>query len=89
MTLALNKARERVLSEIIIRPEQPKDFAAITRVNELAFKSEPHSEQTEQFVVLALRNAGALSVSLVAERSNQVVGHAAFSPVQFSDGSAG
>lgn len=77
------------MSETIIRPEQPKDFAAITRVHELAFMSEPHSEQTEQFIVLALRNAGALSVSLVAERSSQVVGHAAFSPVQFSDGSAG
>lgn len=76
------------MSKFIIRPEQPEDFAAITRVNELAFKSEPHSEQTEHFIVLALRNAGALSVSLVAERSNQVISHVAFSPVQFSDGSA-
>lgn len=81
--------REHILSELIIRPECPNDVAAITRVNELAFKSEPHSEQTEHFIVLALRNAGALSVSLVAERSNQVIGHVAFSPVQFSDGSAG
>jgi len=76
------------LSEFIIRPEHPNDVAAITRVNESAFKSEPHSEQTEHFIVLALRHAGALSVSLVAERSNQVIGHVAFSPVQFSDGSA-
>lgn len=75
--------------EFIIRPEQPKDVAAITRVNELAFKSQPHSEQTEHFIVLALRSAGALSVSLIAERSNQVIGHIAFSPVQFSDGSTG
>lgn len=77
------------MSKFIIRLEQPEDFVAITRVNELAFKSVPHSEQTEHFIVLALRNAGALSVSLVAERSNQVVGHVAFSPVQFSDGSIG
>jgi putative acetyltransferase len=77
------------LSDFTIRPEQPNDIAAITRVNELAFKSEPHSEQTEHFIVLALRKAGALSVSLVAERSNQIIGHVAFSPVQFSDGSAG
>lgn len=76
------------MSTFVIRPEQPEDFAAITRVNELAFKAEPHSEQTEHFIVLALRSAGALSVSLVAERSNQVIGHVALSPVQFSDGSA-
>ena len=75
------------MSEFIIRPEHPNDAAAIIRINELAFKSEPHSEQTEHFIVLALRNAGALSVSLVAERSDQVIGHVAFSPVQFSDGS--
>lgn len=75
------------MSDFIIRPEQPKDATAITRVNEQAFKSVAHSEQAEQFIVLALRNAGALSVSLVAERSNQIIGHVAFSPVRFSDGS--
>ncbi|MCX7178247.1 MAG: N-acetyltransferase [Proteobacteria bacterium] len=63
-------------------------MAGITRINEIAFKSHPHSEQTEHFIVLALRNAGALSLSLVAERSGQLIGHVAFSPVQFSDGSA-
>ena len=75
------------MSNFIIRPEQPKDIAAITHVNELAFRSEPHSEQTEHLIVLALRNAGALSVSLVAEKDNHIIGHVAFSPVQFSDGS--
>lgn len=76
------------MSGFIIRHEQTQDIAAITHVNELAFKSHPHSEQTEHFIVLALRNAGALSISLVAERSHQVTGHVAFSPVRFSDGSA-
>lgn len=77
------------MSDFIIRSEKPNDFVAITRIHELAFKSEPHSEQTEHFIVLALRSAGKLSLSLVAERASQVIGHVAFSPVQFSDGSVG
>ncbi len=77
------------MSGFIIRTEQPSDFADITRVNESAFKSEPHSDQTEHFIVLRLRAAGALTVSLVAEQRNHVVGHIAISPVQFSDGSTG
>lgn len=76
------------MGEFHIRPEQPNDVAAITNVTEVAFRSEPHSEQTEHFIVMALRRAGSLSVSLVAERNAQVVGHIAFSPVQISDGSA-
>lgn len=77
------------MTTFTIRPEQPDDIAAITRIHKLAFQSVPHSEQTEHFIVLALRDAGALSLSLVAERLGRVVGHVAFSPVQFSDGSAG
>ena len=71
--------------EVHIRPERPEDVDAITRVTELAFRSQPHSDRTEHLIVLALRRAGALSVSLVAEIENQVVGHVAFSPVQISD----
>jgi putative acetyltransferase len=76
------------LNQFIIRPEQSADVAAITRVTEQAFKAAPHSDHTEQFIVLALRRANALSVSLVAEQEAQVVGHIAFSPVQISDGSS-
>lgn len=72
-----------------IRPEHPTDAEAITRVTEQAFLSAPYSDQTEHFIVLALRRAGALSVSLVAEVEGQVVGHVALSPVRWSDGSAG
>jgi putative acetyltransferase len=36
----------------------------------------------------ALRKAGALSISLVAEQAGEVVGHVALSPVSISDGSA-
>jgi len=47
------------------------------------------SNQTEHFIVEALRSAGALTVSLVAELEGRVVGHIAFSPVTLSDGTEG
>lgn len=51
-----------------------------------AFKNHPISNQTEQFIVHALRDAGALTLSLVADIDGRVVGHIAFSPVVISDG---
>ncbi|MFH1150230.1 MAG: GNAT family N-acetyltransferase, partial [Actinomycetota bacterium] len=47
----------------------------------------PHSDQTEQYIINALRAANALTVSLVAEIEGQVVGHIAFSPVTISGNS--
>lgn len=75
------------MSELHIRPERPEDIAAITRVTEMAFRALRHGEQTEHFIIMALRRAGALPVSLVAERDAQVLGHVAFSSVEISDGS--
>ena len=51
-----------------------------------AFATLEVSNQTEQFIVSALRAAGALTISLVAEVEGRVVGHIAFSPVTMSDG---
>ena len=73
----------------IIRPEQPGDAGAISRVTELAFRSAPHADGTEHWVVEALRAAGQLSVSLVAEMDGNLVGHVAVSPVTIADGAAG
>jgi putative acetyltransferase len=70
-----------------IRPEQPSDVEAISRITELAFRSCPYGNHTEQFIIEELRRTGALSISLVAEVDTQVVGHIAFSPVEISDGS--
>ncbi|MBU4263220.1 MAG: N-acetyltransferase [Proteobacteria bacterium] len=72
---------------MIIRPETPADIEAIDAVAIAAFKNHPFSQQTEQFIVKALRAAHALTLSLVAELDGQVVGHIAFSPVTISDGS--
>jgi putative acetyltransferase len=74
---------------MIIRTETTADVEAITQVTIAAFKTLAVSHQTEQFIVKALRDAGALTLSLVAEIDGQVVGHVAFSPVTISDGSEG
>ena len=72
---------------MIIRNETISDMAAITAVTIAAFKNLPISNHTEQYIINALRNANALSISLVAEVNGKVVGHVAFSPVTISDGS--
>lgn len=74
---------------MIIRPEAPADAAAITDVTAAAFRNHPFSQQTEHFIVQALRAAAALTISLVAEIDGRVVGHVAFSPVTLSDGTPG
>ena len=72
-----------------IRNELPTDTAAIEAVTVAAFLHAPHTDHTEQFIVNALRKAGALSVSLVADDDGAVIGHVAVSPVSISSGAAG
>ena len=71
--------------EPIIRNETPDDISAIAEVTIAAFKTLAISNQTEQFIIEALRAERALSVSLVAEMDGNVVGHIAFSPITISD----
>jgi putative acetyltransferase len=73
-------------SKIVIRPESGADVRAISEVTVSAFRTLEISNHTEQFIIAALRAAGALTVSLVAEMDGRVVGHIAFSPVLISDG---
>ena len=70
----------------IIRSEEPRDEPAIELVTIEAFKLAPHTDHTEQFIVRELRLANALTVSLVAEANEQIIGHVAISPVQISNG---
>jgi putative acetyltransferase len=72
---------------MIIRNERNSDIEAISEVTIAAFQNHPISNQTEQFIVSALRDAKVLTISLVAEVEGRVVGHIAFSPVTISDGS--
>ncbi len=88
--VSLNGQHSNVSSKmdnIIIRDERNSDIDVISDITAAAFHDHPHSQHTEQFVIEALRRAGALTISLVAQWGDEVVGHVAFSPVIMSDGS--
>jgi putative acetyltransferase len=74
---------------INIRAETSGDAQAIAAVTASAFLNAPHTSHTEQRIVGALRRAGMLTVSLVAEAGGSVLGHVAISPVAISDGAVG
>lgn len=69
-----------------IRPEQPDDKAAIHDLTRRAFAPMSFADGDEQDLIDALRDAGVLSISLVAERNGRVLGHVAFSPAIAADG---
>ena len=74
---------------MIVRPETEQDLEGIREVNIAAFRGRPYSQQTEHLIVEALRAAGALEVSLVAESDGDVVGHIAFSAAEVGASSTG
>lgn len=76
-------------STFLIRNESPEDFAAISEVTVEAFRPLGFETLYEPFVIEALRAAGALTISLVAEIDHRVIGHIAFSPATVSDGTTG
>lgn len=68
-----------------IRDERDEDAAAISRITAAAFATAPHSRGTEARIVETLRQAGALTLSLVATSDDgSIVGHIAFSPVRIN-----
>lgn len=75
----------------LVRPESPADASAIAALTTAAFLEAPHRSGTEAAIVDALRDAGALSVSLVAQDTAdghpRLIGHVAASPVTIADGS--
>ncbi|HEY8615708.1 N-acetyltransferase [Phenylobacterium sp.] len=64
-----------------IRPERPADAGAISHLTTRAFETTAHGSGTEALIVERLREAGALTTSLVAVADHEVVGHVACSPV--------
>jgi predicted N-acetyltransferase YhbS len=76
-------------TRVAIRPERAGDADSIGRVIEAAFQNAPHSSYTEQFIVTALRRCNQLTISLVAEEGDEIVGHVAISPVTVSSGATG
>lgn len=67
---------------MLIRPEQTSDHAAIRALTTAAFATAPHASGTEAQIIDDLRQAGDLTLSLVADQNGQILGHVAFSPVQ-------
>ena len=72
-----------------IRPESPDDCAAIAAIVAAAFHGKPYAAGDEAALVDALRVAGSLTVSLVAERDGALVGQVALSPAMPADGTLG
>ena len=68
-----------------VRPETSLDADAIRALTTAAFTDHPHSDGSEPRIIDALRDAKALTISIVTELEGQIVGHAAFSPVEWCD----
>ncbi|MBS0206386.1 MAG: N-acetyltransferase [Planctomycetes bacterium] len=69
---------------VLVRTEQPGDCRAIHEIHRHSFPT-----NIEAQLVDALRAAGRLSVSLIAEADQRIVGHIAFSPVTVTAGHVG
>ena len=67
-----------------VRPEEARDLGAIHAVHEACFPTD-----AEARLVARLREAGRLTVSLLAEVDGEVVGHAGWSPVVAATGAVG
>lgn len=73
----------RAPERLRIEPERPGDTIKISQITTTAFAPMPFSDGNEARVIDALREAGALTVSLVAIAADgELVGHVALSPVR-------
>lgn len=70
-----------MIDNLKIRPEKEGDIVRIEEIVITAFAAVEYASQTEHLIVAALRKQGALTVSLVAEYEENVIGHIAFSPI--------
>ncbi|HVJ42564.1 MAG TPA: N-acetyltransferase [Dongiaceae bacterium] len=79
-------------ADISLRLARPEDDRAIRDVIYAAFQNHPHhapgATPSEHLIAGQLRDAGILTLSLVAERGREIVGHLAVSPVEISGGDA-
>ncbi len=75
---------------IVVRPEQPADFAAIDAVIVAAFAAVAYSDHDEQRIVARLRAADAYvpELALVADAAGAIVGHLLLTRVAIAGGGA-
>ena len=73
--------------ELRLRQETITDFKAVFKIIEEAFKSEEHSDKTEQYLVERLRKSPAFipQLSLVAEIQDEIVGHILLTKIQIKN----
>lgn len=74
---------------IVYRAAAPEDAEAIEILTLVGYFDVPGSTHQEHAAIAALRAAGVLSLSWVAEHDGYIVGHLAASPVTLSDGGQG
>jgi putative acetyltransferase len=77
------------IANMIFRPETDSDIEAIYGLTQQAFAPMPYSDGDEQDLINRLRDHAALSLSLVAQDGDTIVGHVAFSPAKAEDGTPG
>ena len=75
--------------QVDIRSERPADIGAIYDLTKRAFAPMVFAGGNEQDLIDAVRDAGALSISLVAEVGSRIVGHVAFTPAKAADNTPG
>lgn len=75
--------------QFLIRPERTEDHPVIYDITKRAFAPMPYADGDEQDLINKLREAGALALSLVAEKDGVVVGQVTFSSAFAADGSSG
>lgn len=71
---------------LTLRNEHADDIENIFNLTQLAFLNAAHTDHTEHLIVNALRDANQLTISIVAELDEQIIGHVAISPVEISSG---
>jgi putative acetyltransferase len=72
-----------------IRDARLEDIPAIYDLTKRAFAPMPFAGGNEQDLINTARDAGALSISLVAEIGSRIVGHVAFTPAMAADNTLG
>lgn len=72
---------------MLIRREQPADYASVYHVVKNAFATAEHSDGNEQDLVNALRKSAAFipELSLIAEENNKIIGHIMFTKLQIGN----
>ncbi|MFM9865485.1 MAG: GNAT family N-acetyltransferase [Micropepsaceae bacterium] len=75
--------------DIRIRIEHLEDRRAIFELTKRAFAPMPFADGDEQELIDKLRDAGALSLSAVAELDDAIAGHVALSPAAHESGEMG